>query len=71
MATIHTLNKSISEMSEDELRNRMLELRKSRRTSKKPGRKATKNKQSDPTALLANMSKEDRDKLIKQLAEME
>lgn len=67
MATIDSLNKSISDMSDDELQNRMLDLRKARRVVKMP--KTSKKKDPKKSGNPA-MSDEDTLKLIKMLEEM-
>lgn len=72
MATIENLNKSISEMSEQELIDRMLEIRKSRRTSNvKKSKAKSKPKASDPIAYAKKLSSDARAKLIAELEEME
>lgn len=69
MATIDDLNTSITEMSDEELQSRMLDLRKSRRVNKKPTKTKTiaKPKQLSIISLMGSMSEEDKAELIRTL----
>lgn len=64
------IQSSLSEMSDDELRERLLAIRSNRRISKRtaaPGRKSTaKKSEASAEALLGKMSLEDMEKLLKQ-----
>jgi len=71
MANIDNLLKSISEMSDNELESRIIDVRKSIRT-KKAGKKVSSAKQSQPKgdnliSLLTGMSPEDKAALVAEL----
>jgi len=67
MATINDLGKSISSMSDDELMERMRDLRQSRRTPKAKRKSAAKKKEVDVNAELAKMTPEMKAQLLKTL----
>ena len=71
MATIDDLNQSISEMSTEELNQRILDLRKSRRIPKKvsttKSKSAKSTKPADITSIMNTMSKEELQKLLTEL----
>ena len=68
MTTINDLNKSISEMSEEDLKNTILDLRRSRRIPKATNKKKTKvAKSADISTVLNAMSEEDKLKLLEDL----
>ena len=70
MATIDDLNLSISNMSTEELNQRILDLRKSRRIPKKITKTKTKaSKPADLSTIMATMSKDDLEALIASLEE--
>ena len=66
MATINNLNKSISEMTDEELYDRLRTIRQKLRQVKKPT-VTTKSPKANPKAILAGMSEEDRKALIEVL----
>ena len=73
MTTIHDLNRSISEMSDEELLGRLKELRTARRIPiEKPTKKAKSKtkKVTNPTALVGSMTPEMKAQLLKELEEM-
>ena len=67
MATINDLGKSITSMTDDELMERVRDLRQSRRTPKAKRKPATKKKAVDVNAELAKMTPEMKMQLLKQL----
>ena len=67
MATINDLGKSISSMSDEELMERMRDLRQSRRTPKAKRKSTTKKKEIDVNAELAKMTPEMKAQLLKTL----
>lgn len=70
MATIADLNKSLSDMTEEELIERMREIRRSRRLPKKKAKTKSPSKPKkdiDVGATMKSMSPEARAKLIEQL----
>ena len=67
MATINDLGKSISSMTDDELMERMHELRQSRRTPKAKRKSTAKKKEVDVNAELAKMTPEMKMQLLKTL----
>ena len=68
MATINDLNKSISDMTDEQLHERIREMRHSRRTHKGPVRAAKKAKPAELKP--ASMSEDQAAKLIAELEEM-
>jgi len=75
MTLIDELSRSVSEMSDDELLNRIKELRTARRTqttvrrAKANKRTSSATKNLSPEALLNSMSADELDALMKQLEE--
>jgi len=75
MTLIDELSRSVSEMSDDELLNRIKELRTARRTqtttrrAKANKRTSNATKNLSPEALLNSMSADELDALMKQLEE--
>jgi ribosomal protein L7/L12 len=69
MATIDDLNRSISQMTTEELNARILELRKSRRISKAAPKTVSKasGKSPDLASLMSMLSKEELAELLKTL----
>jgi len=67
MATIDDLSKSISSMTDDELMERMRDLRQSRRTPKARRKSTAKKKEVDVNAELAKMTPEMKKQLLRTL----
>ena len=67
MATINDLGKSITSMTDEELMERMRDLRQSRRTPKAKRKSTAKKKEVNVNAELAKMTPEMKMQLLKQL----
>ena len=67
MATINDLGKSITSMTDDELMERVRDLRQSRRTPKAKRKPTTKKKAVDVNAELAKMTPEMKKRLLETL----
>ena len=67
MATINDLGKSITSMTDDELMERIRDLRQSRRTPKAKRKSTAKKKEVNVNAELAKMTPEMKMQLLKQL----
>ena len=67
MTTIDQINQSISDMTDDELFERIRELRTARRVATPIPRHAKKPKKTDTAKLLGSMTKEQMADLLKQL----
>ena len=66
MSTINDIKKQLSELSNDELEERLLEIRKERRTPVKPKREAAKKKKKTGIDI-EKLSDEDKLALLKML----